>query len=335
LKDYLAASIEFGLPWFAKAPGLYNALVTGPVGRTVLAKLGLVSLPRMSAAVGRALASRGIREATPEALAAIGETERRKSVVLVQDAFTLHFEAELGLALWELLQRLGFQPWLAPYRANGKPLHVLGFLKAFHGVAERNARMLEAIAATGVPLVGLDPSMTLTYRFEYAKELRSQRPPSVLLPQEWLASRLDELPRVASRAQPMYLLMPHCTERTNAAGAVSQWPILFRRFGLEMKVLATGCCGMAGLYGHEARNRATSESIYGMSWAVRVRDPDNAGRLLATGYSCRSQAAHVDGVALAHPVQVLLAAIKEERLVAPMVTAPQRADFVDAHHEED
>lgn len=334
LKDYLAASIEFGLPWFAKAPGLYNALATGSVGRAVLAKLGLVSLPRMSAGVGRTLASRGVREATPEALAALTETARRKSVVLVQDAFTLHFEGDLVVAFCELVQRLGFQPWLAPYRANGKPLHVLGFLKAFQGVAERNARMLEAIAATGVPLVGLDPSMTLTYRFEYAKELRSQGLPNVSLPQEWLAGRLDELPRVASRAQPTYLLMPHCTERTNAAGAVGQWPILFRRFGLDMKVLATGCCGMAGLYGHEARNRATSEAIYGLSWAGRVRDPGNAGRLLATGYSCRSQAAHVDGAALAHPIQVLLAAIKEERLAAPAVAAPERADFVDAHHEE-
>jgi Fe-S oxidoreductase len=131
-----------------------------------------------------------------------------------------------------------------------------------------------------------------------------------------------------------YLLMPHCTERTNAPGAVSLWPQLFQRFGLQMKVLATGCCGMAGLYGHEARNRATSKKIYGLSWAKRVADPDNAGRLLATGYSCRSQVAHVDGIDIAHPIEILLAAIKEDRLAPSRLDVGEKADFVDAHHEE-
>jgi len=276
-----------------------------------------------------------VREAHPEELMALPEADRRKSVVIVQDAFTVHFEGELVVAFCEFLQRMGFRPWLAPYRANGKPLHVLGFLKAFQGVARRNASMLDALAATGVPLVGLDPSLTLTYRFEYAKELRPQTAPSVMLPQEWLAARIDELPRMKPRADASYLLMPHCTERTNAPGAVAQWPILFRRFGVDMKVVAAGCCGMAGLYGHEARNRATSEAIYRLSWAGRVANPDNAGRLVATGYSCRSQVSHVDGVSIAHPIQVLLAIVKEERLAAAKADTREGVDFMAAHHEED
>ena len=93
--------------------------------------------------------------------------------------------------------------------------------------------------------------------------------------------------------------------------------------------------GMAGLYGHEARNRATSKAIYGLSWAGRVADPQNAGRLLATGYSCRSQVSHVDNVALPHPIHVLLAAIKDERLAAARPDSSERADFIAAHHEED
>jgi Fe-S oxidoreductase len=211
---------------------------------------------------------------------------------------------------------------------------VLGFLKAFHSVAERNARMLNALAATGVPLVGLDPSLTLTYRFEYAKELRTERPPKVVLPQEWLTEHIDDLPQMAARGGACYLLMPHCTERTNAPGAVSQWLQLFKRFGLEVKVLATGCCGMAGLYGHEARNRPTSEVIYGLSWGTHVANPANAGRLLATGYSCRSQVAHIDDIAIEHPIGVLLAALKEEPLATSNAETRERADFMAAHHEE-
>jgi len=128
--------------------------------------------------------------------------------------------------------------------------------------------------------------------------------------------------------------MPHCTERTNAMAAVGLWPKVFKRFGLEMKVLATGCCGMAGLYGHEARNRATSQSIYALSWAGRVGDPDNAGRLLASGYSCRSQVAHIDGVRLPHPIQGLLAAMREQKPGPAEADLGEPREFVDAHHEE-
>ena len=84
-----------------------------------------------------------------------------RSVVVVQDTFTSYFEPQLMLDLVDLLVHLGFTPWLAPLQPNGKPLHVHGFLGAFGRIAGRNAAMLRALAAENVPLVGLDPSMTL------------------------------------------------------------------------------------------------------------------------------------------------------------------------------
>ena len=65
---------------------------------------------------------------------------------------------------------------------------------------------------------------------------------------------------------------------------------VFERFGLKLQVQATGCCGMAGTYGHEARNAGTSRVIYSQSWQAQVERPAaEAGEALATGYSCRSQ----------------------------------------------
>ncbi len=148
-----------------------------------------------------------------------------------------------------------------------------GFLGRFERVAARNAGMLRALAAEGVPLVGLDPSMTLIYRSEY-KALGADGMPKVQLVQEWLAQRLDELPEQSRPPeQGSYLLLPHCTERTNAAGSLGDWQRVFRRFGLELTVAASGCCGMAGTYGHEARHRATSERIYALSWQAKGGGP--------------------------------------------------------------
>lgn len=70
---------------------------------------------------------------------------------------------------------------------------------------------------------------------------------------------------------------------------------------------------MAGTYGHEAKHRDSSARIYELSWRHHVAAEPPAGRLLATGYSCRSQAKRFDGVALPHPAQALLRALRVER----------------------
>jgi hypothetical protein len=62
---------------------------------------------------------------------------------------------------------------------------------------------------------------------------------------------------------------------------------------------------MAGTYGHEARHRTVSERIYALSWKEKVAAHGHQGRLLASGYSCRSQAKIIDGITLRHPVQAL------------------------------
>ena len=73
----------------------------------------------------------------------------------------------------------------------------------------------------------------------------------------------------------------------------------------------TGCCGMSGTYGHEARNLATSTDIFALSWAYQIPESayptiDEEGpEVLATGYSCRSQVKRLRGKTLRHPVQVL------------------------------
>ena len=195
--------------------------------------------------------------------------------------------------------------YIAPFRANGKPLHVQGFLSAFERAAVRNAALLKALAAIGIPLVGLDPAMTLVYRQEYLKVTGAQDCPPVLLPQEWL---LRVLPQAHLDSGKSYRLLAHCTEKTNVPASVGQWRQVFARTGLQLAPQASGCCGMSGTYGHESRNAATSRTIFEQSWGAILdggSEPPQ-GELLATGYSCRSQAARFRGQRLRHPVEVLL-----------------------------
>ncbi|WP_018238698.1 FAD-binding and (Fe-S)-binding domain-containing protein [Ensifer sp. BR816] len=311
LKDPLIASIEHLLPAMAKMGWLYNLVAGTRPGRALMGKVGLTALPLLSkVSVPAELRRRGVAIARPAELGALSASEKERSVILVQDSFTSYFEPALLLDVIDLLLALGFKPFVAPLKPNGKALHVHGYLGAFERTAERNARHLSQLAAIGVPLVGLDPSMTLCYRSEYPVALGAVKTPAVLLPQEWLSGRLEHLAACkADRPETQYVLLPHCTERTNAADSVRSWGAIFEAFGLKLTVEDAGCCGMAGTFGHERKNRSLSETIYGLSWRKKVEDAGLQRVLMATGYSCRSQVKLMGSPGLPHPLQLLKALV--------------------------
>ncbi|AXY42043.1 MULTISPECIES: FAD-binding and (Fe-S)-binding domain-containing protein [Halomonas] len=318
LRDYLVGTTEFLLPTLSRIAPAYNALIGNRlVDRLLSGPVGLVDSPQLSrASLRKTLAAWGVAEATPTSLGRLTEAQKAKSVVIVQDAFTSHFEANLVLDIVELLGRLDVRVFVAPFSPNGKPLHVQGFLGAFARTAEKQARRLRTLAEFGVPLVGIDPAMTLTYRQEYVKALGPEAVPEVLMLQEWLVTRASSLVpggltlEGAGIKDPGYRLLSHCTEKTNAPGSPKAWQQLFAAFGLELELVATGCCGMSGTYGHEARNRETSRTIYAQSWQPVVEENAHQGRLLATGYSCRSQVKRFSDAALPHPLQALLEVLR-------------------------
>lgn len=313
LRDYLIGGLEFMIPHLASVAPLYNAALQNRLVERLMAKhIGMVDSPLISrASLKKQLTAWGISEATPTSLGLLTERQKARSVILIQDAFTSYFESKLVMDIVELLSRLDIRVFVAPFSANGKPLNVQGFLGAFERAAEKQARRLRSLAEFGVPLVGIDPAMTLTYRQEYAKALGPKATPDVLLLQEWLVTLGKQLvPSGTGLDDPGFRLLSHCTEKTNAPGSPKAWQQVFAAFGLELELVDTGCCGMSGTYGHETRNRQTSKTIYGLSWQALVEDEANADRLLATGYSCRSQAKRLSKTRLAHPLQGLLEAIK-------------------------
>ncbi|QEA40403.1 FAD-binding oxidoreductase [Pistricoccus aurantiacus] len=313
LRDYLIGGLEFLVPYLASVAPLYNAALDWPLVQRLLAgPVSMVDSPKLSrASLKKQLKAWGVAEATPTSLGLLTESQKVRSVILVQDAFTSYFESRLVMDVVELLSRLNIRVFVAPFAPNGKPLQVQGFLGAFARTAEKQARRLKMLAAFDVPLVGIDPAMTLTYRQEYVKALGDAAVPQVLLLQEWLLSLGKSLvPATLELRDPGFRLLSHCTEKTTAPGSPATWQQVFAAFGLELELVNSGCCGMSGTYGHEARNLATSKTIYAQSWQPIVENADNPGRLLATGYSCRSQVNRLSEQTLPHPLQALLATLR-------------------------
>ena len=125
--------------------------------------------------------------------------------------------------------------------------------------------------------------------------------------QEWLASQIAHLQSLDLGLEDgQFQLMSHCTERTSAAASIAQWLQVFSALGQTLSHQNLGCCGMAGTYGHETANLETSRQIYQLSWQKIVSNSDAAKRLVATGYSCRSQVKRMDATQIPHPLQALL-----------------------------
>ncbi|WP_443691535.1 D-2-hydroxyglutarate dehydrogenase YdiJ [Pseudomonas protegens] len=311
LKDYLIGSLEYTIPYIARVPRLYNFVMGARPVRFILEQVaGMVDTPLLSMTDFDAVCRRwGVEIATPELLLTLEKEQRARSVILVQDAFTRYFETPV-LSDWiELVSRLGYQVYIAPFAPNGKPLQVQGFIKAFEKAAHFSSEALGQLQRYEIPLVGLDPAMTLVYRQEYSKTLGSDKTPTVLLPQEWLAGALPQAQSVKDTAP--YYFLPHCTEKTNEPSSICLWQQIYERMGLKLSVQASGCCGMSSTYGHETKNAHTSGVIYKQSWAPLVTKFNASGRLLADGYSCRSQVKRQDGITVLHPLHALLAVVRD------------------------
>ncbi|GAB6855710.1 D-2-hydroxyglutarate dehydrogenase YdiJ [Asaia astilbis] len=315
LRDYLVGMIEYALPLMARVAPLYNAATGLTVVQTLGRRLfGLVDMPTMQGArLAETCRQWAVQPATPERLGALSESEKARAVILMPDMFTRHFETPLVCALIELAARCGYRVFLADSLACGKPLHVHGFLGLFARQARRNAQLLRRFAAAGVPVVGLDPAMTLIYRQEYQKVSGLEVSGKVLLPQEFLLDALAQQEKPADIPDMQHVFLGHCTEKTALAGSGTDWQTLFHRVGLTLHLEKTGCCGMSGTFGHEARNADTSRTIFEQSWGAHLDRPGEK-RFLASGYSCRSQVKRFRGEGLDHPLVVLLERLRGDTL---------------------
>jgi len=306
-KDYLVGSIEDSVQLMAKAPKLANFAAQNPLSKWVIKMaLGYVDAPALSVpTLKELLDAHSCRGYDLNALSAIARDERQKYLLVVQDPFTSFYDAELVYHFIRLVELLGFTPVLLPFKPNGKPAHIKGFLDKFAKTAQTAADFLNQLASLGIPMVGVDPALVLVYRDEYKVALGQQRGDfQVLLSNEWLLQQLPQLPALPDRGK-SYTWFSHCTESSARPGTPKDWQTIFAKFGAKLDSINLGCCGMAGTYGHEIENLERSKALYEMSWEDAInRIPQE--QILISGYSCRSQVKRLSGFRAKHPVEALL-----------------------------
>ena len=317
LKDHLVANVELMTPVMAKAPKIVNSILSSTIyDKLSRASIGYVDTPLLSVpTLTQRATAHNFLLFDLEKLKKLSASDRAKSLLIVQDPFTSFYDAQVVEDFMLLAEKIGFRPILLPFKPNGKPQHVKGFLAKFAKTAKSTADFLNQIHQLDMAMVGLDASLALCYRDEYKQTLGQHRGNfEVKLAHEWLISIIDQQnintrDDIADSDQNIaYKLFAHCTEKTALSGSEGQWQHIFKHFGLSLSSIAVGCCGMAGTYGHEKVNLANSKALYEMSWQEKIANLATE-QILVTGYSCRSQIKRLDNRVTQHPVQALLKAL--------------------------
>jgi len=285
----------------ATAP-LANRAVRSPAFKWLLEKVAGIDRRRTLPTFAHDHLRKWFRRPRPLPRAAI-----RGTVVLLDDCFTTYNDPDVGRAAVQVLEASGYRVLLAGLECCGRPAISKGLLPLARELAQANVQKLAPFVTAGIPIVGCEPSCLVTLIDEYRDfrlgTLADDVAAGAFLVDAFVGdrARVPELP--LSPRPGRVLLHGHCQQKA-VLGTSGTLAALRRVPGLELQELDSGCCGMAGSFGYELGHYEVSVAL-----ANRVLIPkaqaDPSARLVAPGFSCRSQVHGLAGIEALHPIQVL------------------------------
>jgi len=241
------------------------------------------------------------------------------SVWLFNDEFTNYHDVAVGIATVELLERLGYAVEIPPHQESGRTWLSKGFVKKAKTIINENLRQLAEVVTEERPLIGIEPSAILTFRDEAldladegTAEAARRLAPNCLMLEEFIA-RESVAGRISADAftdaPAQVQLHGHCFQKALAGVSASVTALSLPR-NYEMKVIPSGCCGMAGSFGYEKEHYEISQQIAELVLLPAVRSFEADTIIAAPGTSCRHQIHDGAKRAALHPAQVLRRALK-------------------------
>ncbi len=305
IKDRLIAYLPRYAHWGARLPWLFNSRNTMPGAAALSEKwFGFAaarSLPPWRSdtfLAGLTYPINADGSIEPQSRGNAGE------VVLFADTFNDAFEPEVAHDALHVLETTGYTVHIAlPADGSRRPLCcgrtflATGLVDQAKVEARRTLAALMPHVERGATIVGLEPSCLLSMRDEFlvvglgeeAQRLAS----SALLIEEFLARehragrlRLALSPLREQRA----LIHGHCHQKAFDALAPAV-EVLKLIPDLQVDVIDSSCCGMAGAFGYEASHYDISMRMAELSLLPAVRAAGEETLIVADGTSCRHQIA--------------------------------------------
>jgi Fe-S oxidoreductase len=245
-------------------------------------------------------------------------------VVLFADTFNRAYERENLDAALRVLVKAVYRVHIPGPADRGRPLCCgRTFLSA--GLVDNARTELDRLVATyvpfaarGVPIVGLEPSCLLTLRDELlslrsdenAKRVSAQ----ALLFEEFLVREAEagrlRLPLGAIPGKA--LVHGHCHQKSfGAFKPVEQ--VLRLVPDLNVEIIESSCCGMAGAFGYGADTYRASMDMAELALLPAIRRADTTTLVVADGTSCRHQIKDGTNRVALHAARVLAMSLDSAR----------------------
>ena len=212
------------------------------------------------------------------------------------DSFSQTLDGTGARAVVDVLEANGFAPIVAPDACCGLTWITTGQLTGAKKHLSSLLGVLAPFAASGIPIVGVEPSCTAVLRDDLM-DLLPEDPRSALVSgaTHTLAEVLSAVPEssrnLPSLAGVEIVAQPHCHHYSVMGWDTDQ--ALLESLGARVTRLE-GCCGLAGNFGMEAGHYDLSVAVASHSLLPSLSAQPDAV-YLADGFSCRTQAAQLAG----------------------------------------
>ena len=236
-------------------------------------------------------------------------------VVLYIDEFTQFLDSSIGLDALVLLFELGYEVQLVRGE-SGRTFLSKGFLKQAKQCVEKNVQQLSPYLEEGLPILGIEPSALLSFRDEYRRfglqeqQLALLHKQSLLVEEfivkEWRHGRIDTS-RFTNEAKEIQLHV-HCHQKA-LGNPKDSCDFLGLPKNYTVRMMPTGCCGMAGSFGYEEEHYEVSMKIGELRLFPRIKKLGPDIIIAANGTSCRHQIKDGTGRESLHPIQILREAL--------------------------
>ncbi len=270
----------------------------------------------LAARIGGISAEMGIPKLAPKTLVELARTRPaagaapgppRGRVVLWPDTFTNHLDPGVGMAALRVLEAAGFAPVLPGGDVCcGLTWFTTGQLEGARDVLRRT------LAADGLdgdePVLVLEPSCAAMLRRDLPELLPDDpRATSVASRVVTLGELLERVgwtpPETPSQQHQQAVVQPHCHQQSVLGFAADRR--LLAAAGIDATPEVAGCCGLAGSFGAEAGHEVVSRAVAELALLPALRAAGPGTPVIADGFSCRTQVAHVDGRRPRHLAEVL------------------------------
>ncbi len=234
-----------------------------------------------------------------------------KTVVLFDDTYMNYHQTSVGISAVELLESCGYQVILAKAGCCQRPSISHGFLTKAKKEGEKTLRNLKKYIDQGLKIVVCEPGCAsaltddlpdLIDDGDLAKSIKKNvMMIDIFLENEIKAGNIDT--QFTSSFKKL-MVHGHCHQKS-LYGTTAMEKILKSIPNLEVEIIDSGCCGMAGSFGYEKEHYELSMKVGEDRLFPAIRGKEDDTGLVACGFSCRHQIFDATGVQARHWVEVL------------------------------